>query len=193
VEVIAAYPGRARFVALGASDVYFTTSDDNVHSVPKTGGAWTTIGPGAYGVTADAANVYVTDEAGAVWQHPIAGGPSIRLDRSNPGYGAVAVYDADVSWCGDNLSRVPIGGAPLGTPPMLVGASVGAPFALAIDETYVYWSDDEALRATPKAGGPDIIVASGAPGFYYVAISIAVDDANVYWAGPNGVWSAPKP
>jgi hypothetical protein len=64
----------------------------------------------------------------------------------------------------------------------------GAPYAIAVDSTNVYFTDtgDYTLSTVPKGGGPVATFASG----QVDARGLAVDASNVYWSGfsnPNSV------
>jgi sugar lactone lactonase YvrE len=79
----------------------------------------------------------------------------------------------------------PASGADLPTPtPLALGRS--SPFAIAADDTNVYWTEDSGIMSVPRDGGAWNRLASATS-----AHAIAVDAENVYWADSTGVMSVP--
>ena len=61
--------------------------------------------------------------------------------------------------------------------------------ALAVDEKFVYWAVNDAIKSAPRAGGSATIVVSSLSN----PRSLAVDDTCIYWTDDNGgVWRARK-
>jgi len=75
-------------------------------------------------------------------------------------------------------------------PVALVGGDSGvAPFRLAQDDSFLYWTDTYAtVYRTSKTTGETAPLYDQAA----VPVGIAVDDASVYWADSKGIWSTPK-
>ena len=98
---------------------------------------------------------------------------------------------------GGEVARIPTDGGALA-----VMATQSGPWGLALDDEWVYWSNqtsDDTGHVTnggtidriAKAGGPvQTVVSSPEPS------EIVVDDTNVYWNdtyyGANSIWTAPK-
>ena len=63
--------------------------------------------------------------------------------------------------------------------------TAGTPFAIAIDATFVYWTDTAAgtINKVPIAGGAPVTLATEQD----TPISIAVDATNVYWTTSGAV------
>jgi hypothetical protein len=68
--------------------------------------------------------------------------------------------------------------------PVTLASGRNQPWALALDSTYLYWTDDGsgAVMKVPLAGGSPFTLAAGQDG----AADIAVDSASVYWTTYGG-------
>jgi hypothetical protein len=141
------------FVALGASDVYWS-DDDGLYVVSKAGGksrAVTSVVEGdppyhaCWGapIVVDTSNAYCLDLFHGVLKVALAGGAVTTLASA-----------------GDAMSY------PGGILPEL----------MAIDEDAVYWVSDEGLMSVPKAGGVTTTLSTQA------GTAIAVNNTSVYWA-----------
>lgn len=64
-----------------------------------------------------------------------------------------------------------------------------APWGVAADEQYAYWTDNDRVMASPLAGGDAIELANTQNS----ARMIAVDDESVFWVTRNRVLQRPKP
>ncbi len=64
-----------------------------------------------------------------------------------------------------------------------------APWGVAVDAQYVYWTDHDTVRAVPRAGGDEIVLAE----LQNQARSIIVDDQWVFWITRERVLQRPKP
>jgi hypothetical protein len=148
-----------------------------------------------WGMAIDAANVYWTDcgdpSGGHVQKMPKAGGPVVPLASGNRLSG-IAVDGANVYWVAGTadassgaIMTVPTAG---GTPAVVAPES-GAPAHIAVDASYVYWSDlnQGAVMRAPLGGGMPMTVASSVAPF-----QIALGDTAVFWMGPQGLMTAPK-
>jgi hypothetical protein len=198
-------------VAVDATSVYWANAGScaadggcmgSVVKVGREAGAATTLataaGPSA--VAVDSTSVYYTDYLGnSIVKLPLAGGTPTTLAAGLGNPFALAVDATSVYWVdsGDGkLMKVGIAG---GTPVSL--AQGVASQGIAIDSLNIYWTDWGAglgggvVRATPKAGGASITLASGQD----TPRGIAVDATTVYWAnGPAAACSGailklPKP
>jgi hypothetical protein len=160
---------------------------------------------GPYGIAVDDANVYLTSGTTVMSVAKCGGSPPVVL-ASGPQAGYVAVDATSVywtawqGWCGpSSIMSVPKGG---GTAVKLASGT-GQSGAIAVDDTSVYWTDSAhgTVMRTPKTGGASVVLGSGqgvpgadgTDGNPGVAIPLAIDGTNVYWADYKGVLkSAPK-
>jgi len=79
--------------------------------------------------------------------------------------------------------------------PVVLAANLDIPSSIAVDSTYVYWTDQSSgdVKKIPLGGGTQITIASGQDGPEYVA----VDHSYVYWmnvyttGGGGAVMKAP--
>ncbi|MBN1657610.1 MAG: hypothetical protein JXA93_04370 [Anaerolineae bacterium] len=98
------------------------------------------------------------------------------------------VYWTD--WGSDEVRRLPAGG---GTPTTVAaGRNLIYHRALVVDDTYVYFGDDDGIQRAPKAGGAVVTLAAG-----YNSTMLAVDDTHVYWTewslvDPDAIRRVPK-
>ena len=67
----------------------------------------------------------------------------------------------------------------------------GTAAGVAVDETYVYWTDNEDgyVCKMPLGGGDVTTLAIGVGSW---PLTVAVDDAYVYWSGWTGIERTPK-
>jgi hypothetical protein len=143
----------------------------------------------------DATSVYWTNcgdpTGGYVLSVPKAGGEVVTLAAGDRLSG-IAVDSTSVYWVAGTsdassgtIMAVPVGG---GTPTTLTSRP-GPPAHLAVDASYVYWSELMAgtVMKVPLTGGAPTTVASAAPSPW----QIALDETDVYWIG-QGVMKAPK-
>jgi hypothetical protein len=142
----------------------------------------------------DGASVYWTTcgdpTGGYVLKVPKAGGEVVML-ASGDRLSGIAVDATSVYWVAGTsdassgaIERVAVGG---GTPTTLA-TRPGPPAHLAVDDSYVYWSEqmDGAIMKVALAGGASTTVASAS-----LPWNIALDTTDVYWLG-TGVMKAPK-
>ncbi len=104
----------------------------------------------------------------------LGGGPTTTL-MEQPELSAVAADGSDVFFLAPRagkLGKVPRGGGL----PTIIAELEGTIRGMVIDDTDVYWAEDEGIHSVPKAGGkPKSVVATSLPDF------MAVDATNVYW------------
>jgi hypothetical protein len=199
-------------IAIDGTSVYwtdFTSPGDfqSVLKVPLNGGAAVTLGtlkdPGAayaqWGpLTVGSLNVYWlgVDSHTELLEVPIGGGAVTTLESAKGGRG-VGVNTTDVFWTDINgaILRAPLGGGAVTT----IASNLQTPFAIALDASNVYWSDQETgsrgrVMKVPLSGGTPTVIASGqalADG-NDTSQRLAVYGASVYWLQANAVMMAPK-
>ena len=95
-----------------------------------------------------------------------------------------------VAACGGGDGALPEEGTMAGGTVALAG---GIPVALAVDDTWVYWSisgPDGAVRRAPRAGGDPVVLATD---LGYPQLRLVVDERNVYLvSSPGGLLKLPK-
>jgi len=147
-----------------------------------------------WGMAIDATSVYWTTcgdpTGGYVLKVPKAGGEVVTL-ASGDRLSGIAVDATSVYWVAGTsdassgaIMKVTVGG---GTPKTLA-TRPGPPAHLALDDSYVYWSEQMggAIMKVALAGGAPTTVASA-----NLPWNVALDATNVYWLG-TGVMKAPK-
>jgi hypothetical protein len=176
-------------LAVDASNVYWVSYEDpkGVQQVPVGGGTPTTLATweaGAWAIAVDAGYVYWGDQLdGQVKRVPIGGGPVTTLAQLTMHAFSVAVDATNLYWAGDDkVMQMPKGG---GQPIILAAPAGGAPAALAVDSSYVYWVDGALANVVRIPIG----VALGPWGYVtnnqYNVTSIAVDAKYVYLAAKD--------
>jgi hypothetical protein len=152
--------------------------------------------PTPWSLVVDRGDVYFTDFGeGTVKRVAKEGGPVVTL-ASLPGSQGIAVDDEAVYWTSiDSVMRL----SKSGGEPVALTTGEGAPDAIVVDATSVYWVDDQAadgggpaLRKVDKRGGQPVTLASGAlfdptvreagGGWVAQTWSLAQSGASLYWA-----------
>src|SRR5262249_46532842 len=169
--------------------LYWTNLGGSVMRMPATGGTPTVLatrqGTPA-GIAVDDVAVYWTAVgARQVRSLPLADeAPISTLAVDQDGPITIRARGGFVFWAnaqgGDGrIIQAPAGG---GAPVVLATGSF--PYGVAVDDAYVYWTEERGVRRVPIGGGPSTALATddGLPS------DIAVDAANVYWidSSPNG-------
>jgi hypothetical protein len=166
------------FVAVGgiaqdATNVYFVGADGTLKSVPKAGGATSTITTdlaGPIGVAVDATSAYVTCQgSGLVVKVALAGGAKTTLATNQPGPMAIVTNGTNVYWTtygsgAANGTVMMCAATGCNNTPTLVAGQIQLPPAnqygphtgLALDGASIYWSHfggGGEVRKAPLAGG----------------------------------------
>jgi len=175
-------------IVLGSSNLYWANEGNAlVQSVPMGGGSVTTLttltNEHPEFVALDSTNAYVT--ANSLYAVPLVGGSGTVLAS---GYGTVMGVRVDSTYAYFTAGALPGGVYRVskvgGTVETLATSS--RPYDLAIDATYVYWTDltDGTLSRAPLSGGTVDVLASGAN----AGAHLTIDATNAYWidAGPVG-------
>lgn len=189
-------------IAVDDTNVYFAgLHTQTVGRVEKLGGAVETLAAqqiSPWFVAIDQTHVYWTNSCSVpgcgVFASLKAGGTPMQISTM-PFAAGIAADDASVFWIQTNVPsglilRMP---KPAG-PVQQLAAGLDHPWAIALDDGFVYWTDEDAgdIGRVPKGGGSKETVASTSVG----AWALAVDSARVYWSvyapGTGFVASAPK-
>jgi hypothetical protein len=192
-------PPGSRAIALDSSNIYWANSiSGEIYQMSLQGGTPSVIANGGspWAVAIDNAYVYWLDYTqGTVNRVPIGGQPNqnVVLARSeDQPWGIAVALDStgratSVYWTDqDNpngmvktISAFP----PDGGAPTVIASQQGAPWGIAVDSQYVYWTtyDDSNVVRAPLAGGASYPLASGQSN----PTAITVDDKNVYWLNAN--------
>jgi len=93
-------------------------------------------------------------------------------------------------WDSDTIQRIPLGGGSSET--VAEGTNLILHRALGLDDTHVYFGDDEGVKRVPRMGGPVETLAAG-----FDAYRLTVGDTAVYWTerspgGGGAIRRAPK-
>lgn len=138
---------------------------------------------------------------GTVYKVAKQGGTRIALASDQENATSLVIDEKNLYWQASNeVVRLPKAGGSrtvVFSPPSvfnaesLEGGILHIPWALAVDEAYLYWivaTTDGLLARMPKEGREVTILAKGqgAPQ------SLAVDDESVYWTTSNAIWAVPK-
>jgi hypothetical protein len=201
-KLLGGQTGGPTYVAVDATNVYFTSSAGNVKKVPLDGGASTKLASSKspFNVVANASDVFwfdpsgnsATVDTGDVMSVPIAGGTATTIASAQTPTG-IAVDAQYVYWTnGGNglanpgtLMKAPVGG---GAPTTLSTRTTGAPVAIILDASTstLYWAESSSSLGTvasqimkmPVAGGtPTCIATTG-----LLVMGLALDGTSVYWS-----------
>jgi hypothetical protein len=192
--------GATQGLALFQGELFWSTQSGQVRSAPAegTGGA-SLIAQDQMDpvrIAVDATGIYWTDRGKGSVRKAVKGddpGATSELagDQARPI--GLAVSPTHAYWVNQGKAEsgftdgavmrvVKTGTNPsTGELPELIAASKGAPYAIAIDEQRVYWTQllDGTITSAPLTGGgaaTTLVVGQSNP------FAIAVDDENIYWA-----------
>ncbi len=165
-------------------------SDSTVMRAPLAGGAAVQVtsvqygSAGTDGLVVDATNVYLTVDGGGtdpgVLKAPLAGGAATYLAKDIDQPEMLRLDAKNVYWPSPNS----VYGAPLtgGAPVPLAQEMLTTPNRIAIDGTYIYWSESpefggDSVKRTALAGGGEIqtLAMNLSP-----VEDLEIDDTNVY-------------
>jgi hypothetical protein len=181
-------------VTVDSSNVYWGTSTDwststsSISKVPTTGGSATVLASGipyTSSIAVDASNAYWIDN-GNSYKVPIGGGSVTTLA---PAYNTNIVVSSGSLYYAFSPNGVQKVSTSSGSVTVLSADSAGgaAPYAVAVDSTYVYWSNWSGdLKKIPLGGGSETTISTGV-----MASSLAVDSTNVYWSDYQGIHKIP--
>jgi len=172
-------------LAVDGVNVYWTTSEGNVMSVPTGGGTPTVLASKQglpFGIAVDRASstvywVRTSSSSGMVMSSPVAGGTPRVVADNQRGPMRIAVDHGLVYWANQSagtVMRLPAGG---GTPAELATRQ-GTVADVAVGSHAVYWSaiGQESIRWLPAEGGAATIATDAH------AASLSVVGTTVYWA-----------
>jgi len=184
--------GHPTGMVVAGSTIYYSDLEQNLRSVPTTGGTTTNIATGGTSdstgqIAVNATNVYWTQ--GQLLTISIGGGTPATLNSSVANYG-VLVTPTSLYWTNDgNIMTSDLDG---GMATLLYGTTATQ---LVADSTYLYFLGEFAYpNKIPLAGGT-VTTLGAASGSVY----LAVDATNVYWtyegsstsSATGSVYSAP--
>jgi sugar lactone lactonase YvrE len=135
-----------------------------------------------YGVAVDTSSIYWPEGgSGTIKKIPLDGGIVTTLATgANRPYGIV-IDAANVYWTENNagtVKRVPLNGGAVTT--LANSYGIGQASAMAVDGTYVYWSEygnPGSIRKVALVGGQSIKLAEN----LNYPFGIAVDNTAIYW------------
>jgi hypothetical protein len=153
--------GAALWLAIDASDVYWTNARNVVSRVSKSGGQPQMVAQAAdivHSLAIGATGVYWTDGSGNVASAPLTGGQVVDIATDTTPLGSVAVNDGYVYWstatADGQLWRVPIGGGEremLGRACDSCGSGcVEGALPVVVDAQRIYWTTDTRLVSLAK-------------------------------------------
>ncbi len=190
----------AHCLALTADAIYFTSEDQNsVYVIPKIGalqGNATTVAsaqPGAYGIALDSVNVYWTTAGtsangnldGTVATCPLAGtypcSPTVLAMGQTFPRAPMTVDSANVYW--ETFSTTSNGAVfsmpKTGSTPVILANVLSGLQGIAVDSSYVYFSDLQTIYGVPLGGsaGPPTVLVPSASGVQFISL----ENAWLYW------------
>jgi hypothetical protein len=196
-----------RTVAVDDTSAYVADLTGGIWSVPQAGGSLALVAKTEAGVNgvvvlaADSSGLYWTDARNGVFRAAPDGGAPILLVAgyaNSLALDSTSVYAPILLGAGDGSATVSIVQVPkAGGPTTALASTSGSTGGIAVDDAYVYWTDDAmpvsydksgTLRKVPKAGGPATAITST----QWVPDAIAVDGACVYYGDVGLVKRVPK-
>jgi hypothetical protein len=192
--VLATDKGTISALATDGAYVYWiarTSATGPVMRVPREGGTPVMVAAASYGLAVDATNIYFGDwTKTAVFAAPSSGGTTVTLTSqdqvSDLVVDATNVYGVDYWQAARTIWKTPIHG---GTQKSLGHLNAMEFSKLAVDGSYVYWTETEQDPGVYRAP-----IDGSSTGAMFVAADhpagLATDGNNVYWTQPDGgaVW-----
>jgi hypothetical protein len=129
----------------------------------------------------DTANVYWTDDNGAVMRLSADGGTPITL-ATGQSASAIAIEGSNLYLANDDgtINQVPVSGGPV----LTLASGQNNPAGIAVDSAAIYWSSygDGTIAKVAIDGGSPVLLASAQSR----PLAIAVDSTNVYFTNDHG-------
>jgi len=189
--------GDLRGLAVDATHAYLTTTATTIYAGAKGGGSLTpfaTTTGSAWVIAADPTGVYWADSSLGIYKAAADGGAPNLLQAGNTW--GLALDDTSVYATSNDgrILKVSKSGTPSAT---LVTLGAERPFAIAVDDQSVYWSDTTqsegglpvgTLRKVSKTGGAVTLIATTSTQVY----DLAVDGTCVYYVDTGGVMRVSK-
>ena len=195
VTVLVPYSGgpTVKGIAAGPSGIYFTDQTGRaVQRMPHGGGPMTPIvsgihfGNGSGSIAVDATSLAFTandsNDTDNVYLAPIAGGTAALLARMGS-FATAFTMDATSVYWGEYAPNRIVKVSRSGGVAITLASLASAPYYLALDDSYVYWTSGELVMRVPVGGGPAVEMAKGES----LASGIAVDATSVYWSSALGI------
>ncbi len=143
-------------------------------------------------IASDGTRVYWGSLSARIWSIPVGAGtpPTLLADlfdkHSDPRIEAIAVDSSNVYWTLENKGSGAVFMMPKdGGMVTQLATALGAPGAIAVDATHVYWVDD-GIERVPISGGPVTTLVPLGGGDFSWRSTLAVDDKNIYWTTHGG-------
>jgi hypothetical protein len=149
-------------VAVGRTQVYWSSGDGSVERVPKAGGAVAVVaGPGGSinGLAADGDDVFWTTDD-AVYVADASGAAPRRLVDGLAHAGAITLDANSLYWLERDSGSV-VRLARMGGVPVTIARGEAVAGGLAVDGGVVYWSTGAAVRAAAPGSGAAVVAALG--------------------------------
>jgi hypothetical protein len=173
-------------IAVNSASIYWTNGGrgdfGSIVAMSTNGGVLTTLAsnresPG--NVVLDSDNIYWIESTLTLLRMPLSGGSPATVGSGS--IEDIAVDDSNIYWpdgadVNGAIMSIPKGG---GVPATVASGQLN-PFGVAIDDSYVYWTNLEGgnnVMRVSKSGGTPSTLESGLGG----ALGIAVDSMHVYW------------
>lgn len=197
VQTLATSQASPQSVAVAAGNIFWTVNG-KVERLPLTGGTpvdMATAQGALGGLTADSNNLYWASVGQmAIRSLSLAnGGAATNLVTDQDTVLSLRLHNGALYWASDDLSQGSVGGV------FSVPAGGGAPTTLAtgqhghtvaVDDKFVYWTDDTAnriVRVAIAGGTPQVMAANQA-----TPTDLAIDAQNIYWVNSAGTGSVVK-
>ena len=168
------------FLAVNATNLYWTTDPAAVVTMPIDGASATTLVSGGgplEGIAVDATSIYwSTYVDDTLMKMPLAGGlpTTFASGLARPLGVAVDAFNLYFSDTSGDVLEIPLAG---GSPVTLTPTPAGFATGVAVNASSIYWSSGGALNVMPLAGGASTDLVDGQDD----AFGVAVDATNVYW------------